>query len=197
MGFGAGSIVNDSKKIIINKHAKNSLKSKSECQLLFRIIKHLQPQNILELGSSFGVSTAYLCETNPETKITSLEGEIEIFNIAKNALDYKNLKIINADIDLWMNNKNSQNYECVIIDANHTYEATVRYFSASLKLLKKGGFMIIDDIYWSKEMTKAWKHITQIERVSVSIDLFSFGIIFIRPEQSKEHFMLRTFQLVH
>ena len=196
-GFGAGSRTNRAKKVKIKNHAKNSLKSKDECQLLFRIIKYLNPSNILELGTSFGISTAYLCETNPNSLITSIEGETQIFHLAKKNLDYINLTMINDNIDNWLSIIKSQQFSCVIIDANHTYEATIRYFTLTLKILKNGGFVIFDDIYWSKGMTQAWNEIIKSEKVHVSIDLFAFGIVFIRPSQKKEHFILRTFQLLH
>ena len=149
------------------------------------------------MGTSFGVSTAYLCETNPDAKITSIEGEKEIYNVAKNSLDYKNLSLINENIDDWFTKIKPQMFDCIIIDANHTYEATLRYFSIALKTLKNGGFIIFDDIYWSKGMTLAWDKIVKSEKVNITIDLFAFGIVFIRPTQNKEHFILRTFQLLN
>ena len=51
--------------------------------------------------------------------------------------------------------------------------------------------MIFDDIYWSKGMEEAWKVIIQDNRVSLSIDLFEFGIVFFNQRMQKEHFIIR------
>lgn len=49
----------------------------------------------------------------------------------------------------------------------------------------------MDDIYWSKEMTKAWEYIKAHPSVTVTVDLFWIGLVFFRKEQVKEDFVLR------
>lgn len=195
-GFGAGSRINDSKSVIVKNHAKGSLKPLNECKLLYRIIKHLSPESVLELGTSFGVSTRYLSEAIPDGRITTLEGETEITSLAQSSPKPENIHFEQCDIDKWMNS-NKMKFDCIIIDANHTYEATTDYYNVLSEHLTENGFIIFDDIYWSKGMTRAWNEIKQKKEVNVSIDLFHFGIIFLKPNQRKEHFDLRTFQLIH
>ena len=54
--------------------------------------------------------------------------------------------------------------------------------------MKKGGLMIFDDIYWNPAMLKAWNYIIKDPNVTVSIDLFEFGLVYINKNQEKEHF---------
>ena len=56
--FGAGTKKNTPEKI--SSLAKTSLKSKKWSQFLFRIIKYYNYKTIIDLGTSFGVNTAYL-----------------------------------------------------------------------------------------------------------------------------------------
>ena len=109
--------------------------------------------------------------------IVSIEGEKNIYHLAKENLDYDNTHLINIDIDKYFINQNKK-YDCIIIDANHTYEATLRYFEISLKTLNEGGVIIFDDIYWSSEMTRAWKKIIKKKKIHISIDFFKSGLIF-------------------
>jgi hypothetical protein len=51
--------------------------------------------------------------------------------------------------------------------------------------------IIFDDIYWSKDMTKAWSEICASSAINLSMDLFLVGIVMKREEQSKEHFRLK------
>jgi hypothetical protein len=48
---------------------------------------------------------------------------------------------------------------------------------------------VLDDIYWSPGMTKAWEALKP--EFTVSIDLFFIGILSLRTEQVKEDFQLR------
>ena len=58
--FGAGSRVAKTKNRKISKIARSSLKPKKFGQLLFRIVDHYSPFSIIELGTSLGITTAYL-----------------------------------------------------------------------------------------------------------------------------------------
>ena len=51
---------------------------------------------------------------------------------------------------------------------------------------------IFDDIYWSKGMTEAWEIIKEHPQVTVTVDLFNWGLVFFRKEQAKEHFKIRV-----
>src|SRR5664279_4211712 len=57
--FGAGSAVIPFEKRKVSAIAKSSLKSKKFARLLYRIVKYYNPQNIIELGTSFGITTCY------------------------------------------------------------------------------------------------------------------------------------------
>jgi len=62
-------------------------------------------------------------------------------------------------------------------------------------LLKKAHnetILIFDDIHWSAQMEEAWEIIKQHNSVTLSIDLFFIGIVFLRKDfKVKQHFSLR------
>ena len=51
--------------------------------------------------------------------------------------------------------------------------------------------MIFDDIYRNKGMKDAWEQIKAHPEVSVTIDLFQIGLVFVRKAQAKEDFVIR------
>lgn len=53
-------------------------------------------------------------------------------------------------------------------------------------------FIITEGIYRNKESHQNWQKIIQKKEVTVTIDLFYFGLIFFRKEQAKEHFKIRA-----
>jgi predicted O-methyltransferase YrrM len=197
-GFGAGSRSYSTKSIKVRKHAKHSLKSTKECALTYYLIKFLEPRNILELGTSFGVSTLYLNEAVPAAQITTLEAEPVIAELAQNKFLNKKINSLVGDIDDLLPDflASQTDLDCVIFDANHSYEATMRYFELCLQKVHNDSFFIVDDIYWSKGMTEAWEEIKKDPKVKVSIDMYYFGVVFFRKEQPEEHFVLRQFQLI-
>ena len=52
--------------------------------------------------------------------------------------------------------------------------------------------ILINGIYQTKKKYKTWQKIINNKEVTVSIDLFYFGLIFFRKEQAKEHFIIRV-----
>jgi len=81
--LGAGSRVNSSQKKSVRQIAKSALKSKRLAQVLFRLVKHYQPENIIELGTSLGVTTAYISKANAAANVTTIEGSESVAAVAK------------------------------------------------------------------------------------------------------------------
>lgn len=193
--FGAGSkkLTNQRK---IAEIAKTSVKSKKLAELLYRLVLHFKPKSILELGTSLGITTCYLASANTKCPVYTIEGDPIIRNLAIEnfkELNLKNIKSIEgnfADV-LPKVLQELGGVDFAFIDGNHRKEPTLRYFNALVDKMPNGGILIFDDIYWSKEMTEAWNDIVKSDKINVTIDLFYFGIAFIRKEQVKEHFTIR------
>lgn len=195
--FGAGSAVIPFKKRKINAIAKSSLKNKKFAKLLFRIAKYYQPQTIVELGTSFGITTSYLACANENAKVYSFEGSKEIARIAKENFKEiypQNIRLIEGDFDTTLMNtiEKINTVDLAFIDGNHKREPTLAYFSALLKKATPDSVFIFDDIHWSIEMENAWKEIQAHKAVTLTIDLFFIGIVFFKHEfKVKQHFTIR------
>jgi len=193
LDFGAGSQINIKKIRKIKDIAKHSSKNKKFGRLLYRIAKYYKSKTILELGTSFGISTAYLAKANKESTVYSFEGCPEAIKIAKNnfkRLNINNINLIEGEFKntLSQNMKSINNIDLVFIDGNHQEIATIKYFEIFLKHANNNTIFIFDDINWSEGMMRAWEKIKNHSSTTVSINLFFVGIIFIKKELSKEHF---------
>lgn len=194
--FGAGSKVFKNSYRKVNKITKIAGISKKKAALLIRLIQYLNPQKILEIGTSVGLGTTAISIGYPKAKITTLEGCKNTANIAKNLfLEFQlnNITIINGDFsetlpELILND----NFELIYFDGNHTKKATLNYFETCLMNVGNNSVFIFDDIHWSKEMEQAWQIIKENPKVSVTIDTFFWGIVFFRKEQQKEDFYIRV-----
>ncbi len=177
--------------------AKFALAQTKEGQLLFRVANAIKARQILELGTSLGITTAYLAAHDSKCKITTLEGSRQIIEIAtanwkKLHLD-KQITPIAGNIDKTLPLLLQKNiiYDLIYFDANHTYEATTRYFNMCLPYKTQNSIFIIDDIYLSPEMNKAWREIKSNPAVKATIDLYDLGIVFFNPYFIKKDYKMR------
>ena len=195
--FGAGSAVMKSNKRVIKNIAAASLKPKKFAQLLFRIVHYYKPGNILELGTSLGITSSYLANGNQQGKVFTCEGSATMAAIAQKNFDQlqiKNIQLTQGDFAKTLQpllNEISK-VELAFIDGNHRKEPTLDYFSKLLRHSKLSTILIFDDIHWSEEMEAAWHEIQQHSAVTLTIDLFFIGLVFINPDfKVKQHFTIR------
>ncbi len=61
----------------------------------------------------------------------------------------------------------------------------------SVGKLHNNSMILVDGIHQTKEKWEEWKNLIASPNITVSIDMFHCGTIFIRKEQVKEHFTIR------
>ena len=195
--FGAGSAVIPFKNRKIKDIAGSSLKKKKYAQLLFRIAKYYQAKNMVELGTSFGITSCYLACATSDSSLITFEGS---HNIAKFALEnfkkagLKNVELMEGNFEktLSFGIEGIENVDLLFIDGNHRKKATLQYFDLFLKKSDSESIFIFDDIHWSKEMEEAWETIQQHDSVTMTIDLFFIGLVFFKTDfKVKQHFTIR------
>lgn len=195
--LGAGSVVAKARQRRVCDIARHAAKPKKYGQLLFRIVNYYQPSTIIELGTSLGITTAYLAAANTSIPVMTLEGASSVVEEAGNnfaALDLPNVRLIEGNFDDTLPKVIDIVYGTgmVFIDGNHRKEPTIRYFHQLLEKADADSILIFDDIHWSEEMEEAWTIIKDHPAVTATIDLFFIGIVFFRAEfKEKQHFVIR------
>jgi predicted O-methyltransferase YrrM len=202
----------------ISDIARRAAKPPKLGQLLFRIARHYQPATVLELGTSLGLSTAYLATGAPRARVISMEGSGPIIETAA-----ENLRSLGVDAELLRGNFDvllepllerigiacsssrsalaerggklpaaAGSVGLAFVDGNHRYEPTLRYFHLLMAHMSAPAVLIFDDIHWSADMEKAWAAIRADPRVYMTIDLFFIGLVFLRDEfKVKQDFTIR------
>lgn len=194
--FGAGSRNGNPSKQTISETVKTSSAKPYMGELLYRLVKYFKPQSIIELGTSMGFSTMYLACGDLNTRVTTIEGDVNLAKISYdnfNKIGLSNVTLINGDFEVEIPNilSKTDKIDLVFIDGNHSKEATLSYFKVFSEKANNNSFIIFDDIRWSQDMEDAWNTICQDENVSISIDLFNCGIVFFRRGIAKQNFKLR------
>ena len=195
--FGAGSTVLKTNKRVVSKMAASSLKPKKFAQLLFRLVNYYKPKNIIELGTSFGITTSYLACANKNAQVYTLEGSTAIADKARQnfaILNAKNIELIEGDFAKTLPDliEKIKQVDLVFVDGNHRKIPTLQYFEQLLPYATNDSIFIFDDIHWSKEMEEAWEIIKAHKAVTLSIDLFFIGIVWFRKDfMIKQQFSIR------
>jgi len=172
-----------------------SLKSTKYGQLLFRTVNYFKSKNVLELGTSFGITTSYLASSAKDIQCISLEGCPQTAKIAQESfrkLGLENIKIEVGAIDDTLPRVLSEfeKLDLVFFDANHRSDSLLNYFNQCLFKITENSVMIIDDIYWSADMELAWAKVKSHPKVMSTIDLFQIGIVFFNPDLHKKHYKM-------
>ena len=194
--MGAGSRVFKSNQRKVKDIAKHSSKGPKFAQLLFKLVNYYQPNTIFELGTSLGLTTAYLAKSRKKGKVYSFEGSPEICKVAKNtfsSLRVKNVELIQGNFSDTLPEilPKIDVLDFAFFDGNHQKKPTLNYFNQCLEKANEHSVFVFDDIHWSDEMTEAWEEIKSHPEVTLTVDIFQFGIAFFRKGVEKQHFVLR------
>lgn len=191
--FGSGR----SRHVPVSTLEKNVAVKHAYGRLLYYLVKHIQPDNILEIGTNIGISSAYMALAKPDAHLLTLEGSKAAAEAAAGFHDLcglKNIRIQEGEFSSLLENIRAaaQTFDLIFIDGNHRYAPTMQYFNTCMALLNTNGILLLDDIYWSPEMTRAWEEIKAHPQVTLTIDVYQYGVVFLKKEKlAKEHFVLR------
>lgn len=196
--LGAGSRRTNNPVRSVATIARTAQKPPRYAWLLHRLIRHSEATYVLELGTSLGLTTAYLANAVAQTdgQLYSFEGCPNTAALARThlaALGYSATQVVVGNLDDTLAETVAQlpRIDLAFFDANHRYAPTIQYFMTCLPHVHNDTIFIFDDIHWSADMERAWETIKAHPAVQVTIDLFGVGLVFFRREQPKQHFVLR------
>ncbi len=194
--FGAGSRKFKTDKRVVGEMAKTAGLPHKYLHLFYRMVNRYNCKQILELGTSCGITTGYLSKAATSGVIHTVEGCEQTRNVAhKNLTKLKadNVKMYLGEFDGVIDELQNQNiaFDLIFIDGNHREEPTLRYFDKLLKQAHENTIFVFDDIHWSAGMTAAWNKIKQHPNVYLTFDLFKLGVVICQPKFKKQHFKLK------
>ena len=169
---------------------RRSSVSRKYGKLLYRIAEWFQPEMIIELGTGMGVSTLYLSSGSPGTPLHSIEGDRERAALAAQLI----VRCFPGPVSIHWGEMDEKLEDILplipprfmaFVDGNHHYEPTLAYVRKLLERAGEEAVIVMDDIYWSRGMQRAWKEVCSWPEVQVSIDLFHMGILLLRKDLHK------------
>lgn len=182
----------------ISIEVKKTAKSPSYDQLLFRLVNHSKAKKILELKTSFGLSTMYMASPSSHSHVWTIEeGEKSIYA----RLSFGHAHFPNIFLE------EGKCYDCLDRVLKRLSQVDFLFFNPDPKLydatqmsemyakceqkLHAGSVVVVDAIHRSEAARTLWQQLKADEKVRVTIDVFSYGIIYYNEELQKEDYVLR------
>jgi len=195
--YGAGSDNRGGgwKQVPIGRIARKAACRRSQGERLLRLTRFLQPERMLELGTHLGFSALYQLTGAPQAQLITLEGSGSLAYLAKQHLGRfgfeADIRLGTFDESLAALDLATFRPDYVYLDGDHRLEPTLGYFQLLAPHVSDGAAMVLDDIYWSVEMTRAWQAIIAHPAVTLSLDLYHLGLCFLRRPEPKSHWIIR------
>ena len=194
--IGAGSTYKSKNGLSVEQIIKRSSINKKYGKLIYDLVQYFDCKDILELGTSVGISTLYIAQAAKKSKFTTIEGVSEKIEIARKITgecNHKQINFVCGDFDEILSSvlNNFDKLDFVFFDGNHKKQSTINYFNTCLDKIHNETVFVFDDIHWSKEMEEAWNEIKNHDKVRVSVDLLRMGLIFFRKELSYEQYVIK------
>lgn len=194
--LGAGSTISDASQRRARDILRSTAVGPETGRRLFRLALWLQPESILELGASMGISTAYLAAADARIPLLSIEGNAAVATKARQHLADLGLQHVELVSGLFEEQLPAAlsklgRLGLLFIDGDHRKEAVLKHVQTCLQHHHNDSVFVIADIHWSEDMELAWSELCALPEVTLSVDLFHFGLLFFKKELlEKQHFVV-------
>ena len=163
---------------LIGKNIDISSHRSEHYELLFAISKTYSPKKILEIGTAEGDFTVFLAGLFPnaiietidlpnsdqrfwnatvtsDQKLTTKNLQNEVDKRNSKISDFSNISFQEAN-SLALTFQESEKYDLIWVDGDHTYPIVGIDIANSLRLLRHGGILGLDDIYTTPQKNYQW-----------------------------------------
>lgn len=137
-------------------------------QLLYRLARHFNPEQVVEIGTGMGISKLYLTRALPNARLSSLEHD--------------------GSLKHWMNKLKDIDFAFI----NYYDPAELlTAFEMMLPKFKPESVLVICNVYGSAQAKQSFQIIKMHPKVTATVDLFWLQLVFFSDAGEKEHFRLR------
>jgi hypothetical protein len=155
-------------------------------RLLFRLANRFHPGKILVAGSGLGLTPLYVTACLKGADCIVFEPEPALAVIARNMIE----KYARSSIQVYSGKPDMselKDSDLIVWGKEISFAATFspEAFEKMLRLAAEKSIMIVSGINESRADKQAWKKLCSHPRVSVTFDLYSFGIVFFTPKLNR------------
>jgi hypothetical protein len=139
-------------------------------RLLFRLANYFSPSVILELGSNWGIHTAYLSAASQDAVLINISDAQALPDVVKS----------HPQVD------------CVLINPDFPAASLDTCIAQLIPVMEEHSVLILAEPHQHTEQEAIWQQLQDHPSVTLTVDLFALGMVFFRKEQKvKQHFRIR------
>ncbi len=163
--------------------------------LLFRLTNYFKPRNILQIGTTTGLSTLYLTSYATGLRCVALENIPEFAPIARQAFAKGGRNPIDLRVGNYMDLlpkalKEMTSLDFVFFNAPYERQDNLRLFNACMKYARNDTVFVLAGIKANREMRDLWEEIQACPEVTVTLDLYSLGIVLLNRKLHKRDYIV-------
>jgi predicted O-methyltransferase YrrM len=164
-------------------------------RFLFVLVRRLKSRTILELGTSLGISGAYLVAalrlngqdpTAVPGRLVSLEGDPNLADRASQVLHRQGpgiARVVQGRFDVRLPEVVGRDgpFDLVFIDGHHEEKAVVAYFDVIRPGLRSGAVLVVDDLEpWASTVFRGWRQIVRAYPAQNVLHLGKMGLLHVQ-----------------
>jgi predicted O-methyltransferase YrrM len=187
---GNGKIECGDKELTVKQAMRKYCFSTGGYKLLFRLANRFRPEKILIAGSGLGLTPLAIAAYSKNVDCMVLEPEPSIAMIARNMIK----KYAHSSISVYEHNGSESElselkpFDFIIWGKNGLSAAgfSLEVFEKMLRYVTDESVMVISGINASRADKRIWETLCAHNRVSMTFDLYSFGIVFFTPKLNRK-----------
>jgi len=191
-------IENFRKELLSRENPLNTLTAdetqhKNYGALLFRLVNFFKCRNVLQIGTSTGVMSLYLAlPLRNSCKCYALEERPGLTQSVRTFAE--NYSLTNLHLtegayaeNLLKLNSDNASFDFIFINTRGDSDKTNETFRLVETFIYQNTVMVIDNIRQNKAIKNIWQEIKNRSDVTLTIDLFSLGLVFFNTQLHKQH----------
>ena len=163
--------------------------------LLLRLTNYFKPKSILQIGVSSGISSLYLSSYTSSLNFTVLEKSPEMALVAERVFEEHNRQKIDVKVADYKDSlpailKDDYLLDFVFINIANDVAENEYVFNQIVNHLHDSSVVVISGIKASAGMRSFWKKIIEHQDITVTVDLYSMGLIFFKKKLHKRNYIV-------
>lgn len=189
-----------------DRRQKNKLKTRPLCQvalreaishkqgmLLFRLANYFRSKHIIQLGPAMGISTLYLTSYASGLKCIAIEHVPGFARVASEVLVRAGRNPVDLRVGAYRELfpkalVDMEKVDFVFFNTLYEQQHNLYLYEEAVKYVHPATVFVFEGIRQTRQMRNFWKEICGRPEVTVTMDLYSMGLVFFDPKLYKRNY---------
>lgn len=173
---------------LMDKRQRRNRWKRKQSRMLYRLVRYFEPDAVVCFGSMSAMNTSALALGTLQTKVY-LEESADFLELM-NSMGIVNVRLIQPD-EFDSERFKQLNTGLVYFSSDAFGDENWDYLDDCLLHKTNESVFVFEGIHRNGDIEEAWGQIKEREDVSLTMDIFSHGLVFFRDGIEKQDFVLK------